>query len=143
MLEVLAVRFSVKLASVGVPRFGGKAQCLPDHNLSLWNVPVQDRLESDKCSVFLKALADPQRLKLVQCLQEGPRSVTELAEQLDDELRNVSHHLGVLRSAGLVESRREGRQMIYTLLPSVLRSSRSSKEHDVLDLGCCKIVLGP
>ncbi|MBX3413045.1 MAG: winged helix-turn-helix transcriptional regulator [Pirellulales bacterium] len=104
---------------------------------------MEDRLESDKCSVFLKALADPQRLKLVQCLQTRAQSVTELADELQDELRNVSHHLGVLKNAGLVESQRSGRQMIYTLVPGVLRPAQSPEVHDSLDLGCCRLVLGP
>jgi len=104
---------------------------------------MEDRLESDKCSVFLKALADPQRLKLIQCLQERPQSVSELAEELTDELRNISHHLGVLKSAGLVESRRAGRQMIYALVPGVLRPAQTPEVHDSLDLGCCRLVLGP
>lgn len=104
---------------------------------------MEDRLESDKCSVFLKALADPQRLKLVQCLQARPHSVSELAEVLQDELRNVSHHLGVMKSAGLVESRRAGRQMIYALVPGVLRPAQTPEMHDSLDLGCCRLVLGP
>lgn len=104
---------------------------------------MEDRLESDKCSVFLKALADSQRLKLVQCLQQRPQSVSELAVELKDELRNISHHLGVLKSAGLVESRRAGRQMIYALVPSVLRPAALPEQHDSLDLGCCRLVLGP
>ena len=104
---------------------------------------MEDRLESDKCSVFLKALADPQRLKLIQCLQERPQNVTELADELKDELRNISHHLGVLKSAGLVESRRAGRQMIYGLVPGVFRPATFPEKHDSLDLGCCQLVLGP
>ena len=42
-------------------------------------------------------------------------SVNEIAEQIDVSQPTVSHHLGILRSAGLVETNREGKQVFYTL----------------------------
>ena len=49
---------------------------------------------------MLRALADPDRLRLIQCLRDGPRDVTELAGLVGGEVVNVSHHLGVLAQRG-------------------------------------------
>jgi ArsR family transcriptional regulator len=105
---------------------------------------MEDRLQSPKCAKFLKALADSDRLKIVQCLQEGPKNVSEISSLLNQELANVSHHLGVLRHAGLVLDEKQGKYVIYSLHPSVIRPGKDDGHVDTLDLGCCRIVLdGP
>lgn len=106
---------------------------------------MKDRLNSAECSKYLRGLADPDRLKIVQLLQAGERSVSEICRALDDAaLANVSHHLKQLRIAGLVESRKEGRFVLYALAPEFLkRAPRSaSGSLNVLDFGCCRIELG-
>jgi ArsR family transcriptional regulator, nickel/cobalt-responsive transcriptional repressor len=60
----------------------------------------------------LKALSEPDRLKIMQCLQDGPKNVSELAGLLDRELANVSHHLSVLRHAGLVQDQKQGKYVL-------------------------------
>ena len=70
---------------------------------------LHDRLRADECARYLKALADAERLKIVQCLQDGPKNVSELAALLGRGLVNVSHHLQVLRHAGLVLGTRQGK----------------------------------
>ncbi len=55
------------------------------------------------------------------------------------ELVNVSHHLTVLRHAGLVESRKQGRFVLYTLSPGLLQIEGGEADH--LDLGCCRLEL--
>ncbi|MBV9124149.1 MAG: winged helix-turn-helix transcriptional regulator [Planctomycetes bacterium] len=103
---------------------------------------MRDRLQSSKCARYLKALADPERLKIIQCLQTGPKSVSELADLLEEELANVSHHLGVLRHVHLVQDRKQGKFTIYSLHPDFFRPAASSQEADYLDLGCCRLELG-
>jgi ArsR family transcriptional regulator len=90
---------------------------------------------------LLKALADPERLRIVQCLQQGPSSVSEVADRLGKELTKVSHHLGVLRNAGFVVDCRRGKQIIYSLHPEVFVPSGSGPTLDVVDLGCCRVEL--
>lgn len=102
---------------------------------------MRDRLQSSECARFLKALADPERLKIVQCLQAGPRSVGELAGAVGGELANVSHHLGVLRHAGLVRDERRGKYVIYSLHPSVF-PPEGDQAGPCLDLGCCRLEWG-
>jgi DNA-binding transcriptional ArsR family regulator len=69
------------------------------------------RMHADVCRV----LTDPKRLMLLDILRAGERSVGELAATIGVALPNASQHLAVLRSAGLVESRRVGTTVVYHL----------------------------
>ena len=102
---------------------------------------MRDQLRSSRCCKFLKALAEPDRLKIVQCLQDGPKSVGAVARALRTPVANASHHLCLLKRAGLVSARKQGRYVMYTLAATVLRQRPSAP--DVLDFGCCRIELGP
>jgi DNA-binding transcriptional ArsR family regulator len=59
------------------------------------------------------ALGEPTRLKITTILLSGPQHVGALAEQVGEPMVNVSHHLGVMRQAGLLEDEKNGRQVIY------------------------------
>jgi ArsR family transcriptional regulator, nickel/cobalt-responsive transcriptional repressor len=98
---------------------------------------MSESLQPDRCARVLRALADPERLRIINCLRDGDRNVSELAALLDAEVVNVSHHLGVLRHAGLVQDEKQGRFVIYRLHPDVF--SGPSAKH--LDLGCCRLEL--
>jgi DNA-binding transcriptional ArsR family regulator len=102
---------------------------------------MSDPLQSQHCAERLKALSDPTRLRLVQALRSGPRTVSELAEALSLEVVNVSHHLGILHQVDLVERERQGRFILYRLAKDVFQPSgpKSGLEH--LDLGCCRLEL--
>ena len=63
----------------------------------------------------LKTLANPRRLAILHRLAQGPCEVGRLAEDLDLTQPNVSQHLAVLRSAGIVEADRDGREVRYRL----------------------------
>ena len=65
----------------------------------------------------------------------GPKRVGELGEQLGVEQSLLSHHLRVLREIGLLEARRDGKSVIYTLAPGVegMAAART------LNLGCCQL----
>lgn len=62
-----------------------------------------------------KALANSGRLELLDLLAQGPRSVEELADAADLGTSSCSAHLQTLREAGLVETRREGKRVYYSL----------------------------
>jgi rhodanese-related sulfurtransferase/DNA-binding transcriptional ArsR family regulator len=67
-----------------------------------------------------KALSSPHRIELLELLAQGPRTVESLSKLADMTLPNTSAHLQVLRSAGLVESTKEGLYVAYRLSdPSV------------------------
>jgi ArsR family transcriptional regulator len=99
---------------------------------------MRDRLQSKRCAKLLKAVGDPDRLRIIQCLRTGPRTVSALTELLDSKIVNVSHHLGVLREAGLVLDEKSGRFIIYRLHPQVFQTRRQGSA-DFLDFGCCRI----
>jgi DNA-binding transcriptional ArsR family regulator len=63
----------------------------------------------------LKTLTSPRRIDILHALAAGPREVGRLAASLGASQPNVSQHLAVLRSAGLVEAERDGREVRYRL----------------------------
>jgi len=65
-----------------------------------------------------KALSSPGRLELLETLAQGERAVDALAQASGMSVANTSHHLQTLRDGGLVRSRREGLQIIYSLTDS-------------------------
>lgn len=72
-------------------------------------------------STFFKSLADVNRLKILLMLAEnGELNVTAIGDQLGQSQPAVSHHLTQLKSAGLVEYRREGKFNFYALHPTGL-----------------------
>lgn len=64
---------------------------------------------------FHKAMADPTRLRILQRLAESPGTVTELIDHVDLSQPLVSWHLRRLKAAGLVETRRSGREVICSI----------------------------
>ena len=105
------------------------------------HLDMRDRLQSKDCARLLKAVADPERLKIIQCLQTGAKNVSELSALLGTELANVSHHIRVLWHAGLVCADKQGRFVVYSLNPVFFRPKGRRDTADTLDLGCCRLEL--
>jgi DNA-binding transcriptional ArsR family regulator len=99
---------------------------------------ARDPLQPQLCAKRLAALAAPERLKIVRFLRGGPRNVGEIADMLQTAAVNVSHHLNVMKVAGLVSSRKQGRFVLYSLVPGVLEMDGTQ---DHLNLGCCRLEL--
>src|SRR5262249_39882365 len=99
---------------------------------------MQDPIQAVRCAEQLSALAAPERLKIIRFLRERPRNVTDIATMLKTSPVNVSHHLGVLKHAGIVRGHKRGRFVYYELLPGFVQQSEEvGKEY--LDLGCCRL----
>lgn len=80
-------------------------------------VPLSDSnrpLSEVKADLF-KALANPARVRALEVLAEGERSVGELQPLVDIESSHLSQQLGVLRRAGLVSTRKDGSSVVYKL----------------------------
>jgi DNA-binding transcriptional ArsR family regulator len=92
-----------------------------------------------ECAERLKALADEDRLRIVQALRGGEKNVGQLAAELSEDIANVSHHLQIPKRERIVETEKQGRFVVYRLHPDVFAATRSSS--DCLDLGCCKLEL--
>jgi ArsR family transcriptional regulator len=65
--------------------------------------------------LFAKAIADETRQKIMNLVCCNSLSVSEIVEKLDVSQPTVSHHLAILREAGLVDIREEGKQTFYSL----------------------------
>jgi DNA-binding transcriptional ArsR family regulator len=72
-------------------------------------------LDRPRSAAVARALSDPKRLCVLEMLAWGERSVTELSAGLGCQVPNMSQHLAVLRSAGLVSTRRDGTTVYYSL----------------------------
>ncbi len=76
----------------------------------------------------LKTLANPRRLEIIHLLADGPREVTRLAEEMGISQPNVSQHLALMRSAGVVEAERNGREVSYRLSdPEILTACETMR----------------
>ena len=64
---------------------------------------------------WLRVIAEPTRIRLIEILNGGGSSVQGLASQLGMTRQNVSQHLGVMRRAGIVRRRRSGNWVLYEL----------------------------
>jgi ArsR family transcriptional regulator, arsenate/arsenite/antimonite-responsive transcriptional repressor len=84
-------------------------------------------------AVFHKALADPTRLRILQRLSEGPATVSELIDHVDLSQPLVSWHLRRLKAAGIVNTKRSGREVISTLSHEALNRYRE-QERQLLGL---------
>ena len=74
--------------------------------------------EYQRSAVIGRALADPKRLCVLESLAEGEVSVSDLSSRVGCQVPNMSQHLAVLRSAGLVSTRRDGSTVYYRLADS-------------------------
>jgi len=101
---------------------------------------VEGGAGDEDCASRLKALADPVRLKIVKALQAGEMTVSDLAELLETEVANASHHCRALKNQGLAITRRDGKYIYYALDPRV-HSRKARSGESCFDLGCCRFVL--
>jgi len=70
-----------------------------------------------------KALADPTRRQVLGLLRHGPKSAGELADHFPVSKPTMSAHFAVLREAGLIESDKQGKTVMYRLKMSVLEEA--------------------
>lgn len=75
---------------------------------------MDDQLHLIKAA-FLKVLAHPLRLRILELSCQGERSVGQLAEALAIDQPTVSRHLGILKQGGLVVARQEGTSIFYRI----------------------------
>lgn len=96
--------------------------------------PQPKKLVFEQLARVAKALAQSNRLELLEALGQGERSVEELARASGLSIANTSHHLQILRDGGLAKSRKEGVQVFYRLsddeIPALLAGlSRIGERH--------------
>lgn len=93
--------------------------------------------EAEEIAVLIAAIAEQNRIRVIDCLRTGSKNVTELSRLLEEEIVNVSHHLGVMRAAKVVVTEKKGRFVIYSLNPRYFASENSKST--MMDIGWCRI----
>jgi DNA-binding transcriptional ArsR family regulator len=88
----------------------------------LYKSRLVDRIADVNAEATFSALAEPRRRAMLLLVRDGPRSVNEIAEHFDISQQAVSQHLHVLKDAGLVAVRAEGRRRLYMVRPEGLES---------------------
>lgn len=71
----------------------------------------------------LKALGDPTRRRILELLSEGEMSAGDIAAHFDMAKPSVSHHLNILKNAGLVTDERRGQNIVYCLNLTVFQEA--------------------
>jgi DNA-binding transcriptional ArsR family regulator len=89
------------------------------------------------CAKTLRVMADQTRFAVVRLLMQRAQHVHELNETLGLDLTLLSHHLRILRDAGIVEASRDGKARLYRLASEVRVKSRGK----TLNFGCCTMTL--
>lgn len=97
-----------------------------------------DTLTSRQCADVLKALGDATRLRILESLLVEEKCVSELVEELKCPQPHASHHLRILRDAGLVEGHRDGKQVCYRVTPTIQRAL-ANRQGQALNFGCCEL----
>lgn len=73
----------------------------------------------------MRALADPTRREILRALRAGDLSAGDIAARFEMTAPSISHHLNVLKDAGLVTAERAGRHIIYSLNSTTLQDLMS------------------
>ena len=93
---------------------------------------------------FFKGLGEPARLRILEYLEYGEKSVGEIVEYLGLPQNQVSMHLGCLRWCGYVTTRRDGRYIFYSLgdprVTEILRLARELLHGSEVYLMTCEVI---
>src|ERR687893_1890731 len=91
------------------------------------SMATRTRTDTDRAARLFHALSDSTRLSILERLRFGERCVCDLTDALDAAQSRLSFHLKVLKDAGLVTDRREGRWSYYAPVPGAL-----AEAHDLV-----------
>lgn len=83
-------------------------------------MPTAEALDLTRAAQLFHALSDETRLTILDMLRSGEHCVCELQDTLDAAQSRLSFHLRVLKEAGLVTDRKEGRWSYYSIVPEAL-----------------------
>jgi len=97
--------------------------------------------EARKVAAMLAAVAEPTRLRVLWQLAKGPMHVGALSDAVDIKMVNMSHHLGVMRQAGILDDAKDGRRVIYKLRDELFTPGTTPDVLGVLTLGNFRVVL--
>lgn len=82
----------------------------------------------DKLADALKALSDPTRIRILCFLKDGEACVCDIEEHLEISQQLTSHHLNVMREAGLLHMRKDGTRSLYSIDVDTLKTVNETFE---------------
>lgn len=99
-----------------------------------------DTAAAAKMSKGLKAVSDVNRIRILAILVTGEFCVSDLVDKLEIDQPKVSHHLAILKQAGIIRNRRQGRHINYSIQEAVHRREEGpGGPTDVFDLGALSV----
>jgi ArsR family transcriptional regulator, nickel/cobalt-responsive transcriptional repressor len=101
-------------------------------------LPMHDLEAIELVAKRLAAIGEPTRIRIIDLLVSGTKSVSEIATLLRIEIVNVSHHLGVMKNSGIVKEKKRGRFVDYSLHPDLFQESKGKT---VAELDWCRVTL--
>jgi DNA-binding transcriptional ArsR family regulator len=102
---------------------------------------MMDYREARAVAELLAAVAEPTRARIVWHLTRGPHHVGRIAELVGVPMVNASHHLGILRQAGLIEDEKDGRRVVYRLVPGLYAPGDGGPVIGTLTLGGFRLAI--
>jgi ArsR family transcriptional regulator len=97
--------------------------------------------QARKVAEMLAALAEPTRLQIAFHLTSGPHHVSQLAELVGAPMVNMSHHLGVMRTAGILDDEKQGRKVVYQFREGVFSPGGENGVLGVLNIGPFRVLI--
>lgn len=93
---------------------------------------MHEPMNETECTILAElfsTMSNPTRLRMFCALQEGRRTVSQLAEAAGISMQNASQHLRLMRDKGLVATQREGQHVFYTIVdPRFVQGARLMRE---------------
>lgn len=96
------------------------------------------KLSTSECAGIMRAMGDETRLRILESLLAREKCVSDLVTEIGRTQPHVSHHLRILRDAGLIEGIREGKRVCYRISPRIQRFLEDRRAQ-ALDFGCCRL----
>ena len=78
---------------------------------------AKSKLDAKALAQMFRVLGDQNRVRILAALSDGEHNVTQLCKLLKMRQPAASHHLGILRTGGLVVNRRAGKEVFYSICP--------------------------
>src|SRR5579884_758302 len=100
-----------------------------------------DFSDAKRVSGMLAAVGEPTRMLILYRLAQGPHHVGQLAELIGIPMVNMSHHLGVMRQAGLLDDEKDGRRVVYKFRPEIFTPGNGGEVLGTLAIGMYRLVI--
>jgi ArsR family transcriptional regulator len=97
--------------------------------------------DAKKIAAILTAVGEPTRIQVLHHLAQKPHHVGQLAELIGIPMVNMSHHLGVMRQAGLLDDTKDGRRVVYSLREEIFDPNCGPDALGTLTVGTYKLLI--